>query len=1206
MARCKLSLRKLLTIGGVCFLWLTGVSFGLMRWVAPNGTDAVGGGFGTEASPYRTIQFAINNQAFNQSDTVMVKAGTYREALTFSFDPVVVIAHRGPDSTTIDGESVRLPVFFSYEIDQRTILQGFTVTRGNPSGIKAEGFVGLSSSPQIIGCRILQNGSQTSTQPGAGIQLINSRATIRNCTIEENYTSRPGGGIWASQSAPRIVANDFINNRSFDSTGGALHFVNAFEDSAFALIQNNIFRGNRSRQDGGGVFLTNGHDAQVLNNLFIAGTAEIGQGGGLAFRFDSSPTVRNNIFYQNSGAGIDCNGGTSGDFYDNCFVGNLPDDLPAGGCFLDTSNITGVDPQFRNVAAGDFHLRATSPLIDAGSGLPWWAEFVDKDGNIRYLGAAIDIGPFEQCALKPILSWTPLAPCFGEAITFAYPNTGYFEWAIYDYGDGDRDSIAYISEEMPPTKSYAAPGDYVITLTLVCPFDTAMIKDTITIRPKTSVGVAANDSTVCVGTIVSFSAVTTGNPFAFLWRFGDGNTSTLANPTHTYTSPGVYTARLTAYNECGGDSAAVTITVLAQPGVSFTANPTSGSAPVLVNFTGSFTQPVTQWNWDFGDDSTATVQSPAHSYFTAGRYTVRAEATNECGTGTSIQTNLITISGFDLQLVSADTISNPLRRVYTFVCDTLVSNYTKQINVSAFITPATPRRGSVSATISKSPVSAREQFTVTLNLTPDLARGDYQLRVRAAALQNLPTDELTIGFFSNPNPIALITPLSMTFGPITEDSSDVDTLVITNRTQGFSGLSLLVQDVTPLDPRLQTLVSTINVTLLPGASLRVPIQYTPLGVESFESSILVFANDPVSDGFVVPLTASATAERKAPRVAATTPAAETEDVLLLSDIVIDISEPLGTLSIDTSRIFVSSRKSGQAISGELTGQNDNARILFNPDDRFLGYDTIEVRLRGSVSDRAGNTLDGNGNGVQEGAPTDDFVFRFFTGPAVYPGDCNNDGVVNEIDVLPLGVFFGSAGPIRNIFGEGSIFGPKQAIPWDDPRITYADANGDGTVTESDLLTITQNWGGMHNQGRPTLGAHFDLRPYADNFAALQPVLLSLAGSEGGDRLLTVVNAIVGAPSLPMHFALFQNTPNPFNPLTTIGYALAEATTVRLTVHNILGQTVCVLVDSDQSAGFQTAFWDGTDDHGKPVSSGVYFYRLEAGSFVEIRKMIKLQ
>jgi hypothetical protein len=86
------------------------------------------------------------------------------------------------------------------------------------------------------------------------------------------------------------------------------------------------------------------------------------------------------------------------------------------------------------------------------------------------------------------------------------------------------------------------------------------------------------------------------------------------------------------------------------------------------------------------------------------------------------------------------------------------------------------------------------------------------------------------------------------------------------------------------------------------------------------------------------------------------------------------------------------------------------------------------------------------------------------------------------------------------------------------------------------------------------------------------------------------------------FVLFQNHPNPFNPETYISYNLLHDCMVKLTIYNMLGHKVKVLVDGQLMAGFKTVHWDGRDQEGNEVSSGIYFYRIQAGEYSEVRKM----
>lgn len=94
----------------------------------------------------------------------------------------------------------------------------------------------------------------------------------------------------------------------------------------------------------------------------------------------------------------------------------------------------------------------------------------------------------------------------------------------------------------------------------------------------------------------------------------------------------------------------------------------------------------------------------------------------------------------------------------------------------------------------------------------------------------------------------------------------------------------------------------------------------------------------------------------------------------------------------------------------------------------------------------------------------------------------------------------------------------------------------------------------------------------------------------------------GSSALPTEFTLGANFPNPFNPTTTIRYALPQAAKVELRVFNILGQVVRKLVNEEKPAGYHQALWDGRDEEGRPVSTGIYLYQIRAGDFIETKKM----
>jgi len=105
------------------------------------------------------------------------------------------------------------------------------------------------------------------------------------------------------------------------------------------------------------------------------------------------------------------------------------------------------------------------------------------------------------------------------------------------------------------------------------------------------------------------------------------------------------------------------------------------------------------------------------------------------------------------------------------------------------------------------------------------------------------------------------------------------------------------------------------------------------------------------------------------------------------------------------------------------------------------------------------------------------------------------------------------------------------------------------------------------------------------------------------RPFSEMTAVDGGDNIahPEGFVLLQNYPNPFNPSTTIRYALPSAVNVKLTIHDLLGREVAMLVDEEQTAGWKEAVWDAS-----AMASGVYFYRLTAGSLTQTSKLVVMK
>ena len=150
-------------------------------------------------------------------------------------------------------------------------------------------------------------------------------------------------------------------------------------------------------------------------------------------------------------------------------------------------------------------------------------------------------------------------------------------------------------------------------------------------------------------------------------------------------------------------------------------------------------------------------------------------------------------------------------------------------------------------------------------------------------------------------------------------------------------------------------------------------------------------------------------------------------------------------------------------------------------------------------------------------------------------------------------------------------------------------------TDSTLLNIYTSPltdTGMHVL---TLKAWTLCGPHADYVEHEVPFFLRIFNPiDAGDEL--------DNPNTPDGFALYQNRPNPFNPETRISYYLPKSCNVKLTIYNVLGQTIKTFHQGYQNAGMNTIIWDGRGKNGVELSSGIYFYRLEAGEFIQTKKM----
>ncbi|MFN0034303.1 MAG: PKD domain-containing protein [Saprospiraceae bacterium] len=213
------------------------------------------------------------------------------------------------------------------------------------------------------------------------------------------------------------------------------------------------------------------------------------------------------------------------------------------------------------------------------------------------------------------------------------------------------------SNQPNPTVVYNNAGTYSISLTASNGSGSHTFTRTDYIVVKTVP--AANFSAAVNGLTATFTNSSLNGPTSFHWNFGDGNSSTLANPVHTYSTGGTYNVVLTATNVCGTStkSREVVITSTAPPTAAFTAIPSVGCVPLTVNFTNNSTG-ATSYSWSFpgGNPNTSTLASPTVAYDTAGVYTVTLTATNANGSSTASST--VTVNTLPQTVGFTDTVTH--------------------------------------------------------------------------------------------------------------------------------------------------------------------------------------------------------------------------------------------------------------------------------------------------------------------------------------------------------------------------------------------------------------------------------------------------------------------------------------------------------------------------------------------------------------------
>jgi PKD repeat protein len=285
----------------------------------------------------------------------------------------------------------------------------------------------------------------------------------------------------------------------------------------------------------------------------------------------------------------------------------------------------------------------------------------DTETKVSYIKLFIPHDPNADFTREPISINAPTTVQFIDTSTCQATLLNYVDGAIltgsiecashggittwtWDFGDGTQ------SNEQNPVHIYQSSGPFTVSLTVTGPggSDTKTIEDYIQVTPPDpSADFTATPTHGKSPLVVQFTGTSTGNITSRLWNFGDEETSTVKSPSHTYQKAGSYTVSLTVTGPGGSNTKTmedyIQVTSPA-PVANFTATPTSGKSPLVVQFTGTSTGNITSRLWNFGDEETSTVKSPSHTYQKAGSYTLSLTVTGPGGSNTKTVEDYIQVT----------------------------------------------------------------------------------------------------------------------------------------------------------------------------------------------------------------------------------------------------------------------------------------------------------------------------------------------------------------------------------------------------------------------------------------------------------------------------------------------------------------------------------------------------------------------------------
>ncbi|MEM8486197.1 MAG: PKD domain-containing protein [Bacteroidota bacterium] len=641
----------------------------------------------------------------------------------------------------------------------------------------------------------------------------------------------------------------------------------------------------------------------------------------------------------------------------------------------------------------------------------------------------------------------------------------------------------------------------------------------------------------------------------YSWDFGDGNTGFGSSISHTYTTDGTFTASLVVEDSNGGLGATtVSITVdpapVDDPVAAFTATPATGTAPLVVDYDGSASQPpagasIISYTWDFGDGNTGSGEFITHTYQDAGTYTATLTVEDSNG-NTDAATTSIT--------VDPATSINP---VAAFSADPVAG--TVPLEVAFDASASTPPDGETLTgytwDFGNSETGTGETVSHTFTATGSF---DVTLTVEAS---NGNTDTETVTITVNPVPA--------------EDAmhiSSVATAIVRGSGNGTVEATVVIVDEDGSPVEAATVSGQFSEDLT-GTDTAV--------TNSDGTAVLIsdaFTTRPNDLGFCVDAVTHASLVYD--------PAAN-DDPSFACEGTGGNAPPVAAFSVSTTLLEASFTDNSTDVDGDVVAWSwdlgdGTSSTDQNPVHTYAANGTYTVSL--TVTDDAGATGTASQSvTVNDGTASPTMHIESITTAVVR---ASGSGSVEATFLI----HDEGGNPVQDVSISGMFSGDLSGT---DTGIT--DNNGEAVLISDNFST------------RPSLleicadavthaSLVYDAAQNSDG--SFDCATAALSETAGGSDFLQIEAESV---AIPETFSLTQNYPNPFNPVTNISYDLPDDVDVRLTVYNVLGQVVRELVNTRQPAGSYVVPFDANH-----LSAGIYIYRIEAGAFSSSRQMLLLK